>query len=184
MLYRGTLASIHLKFRLGTPQSSWKTWATRRRKKRKRAKCVGRTANRIKFRVSERLRRRKQRDCWLQGENSGSEGNIKYCSPSPSVLANPTTTTTTTIIQTTITTGRPFHFARRHELPVQYTSIRIETRALKRYFINFVHALKAVDKTTSQNRCSDLSSNCSRRLSRRIYYPFESPRFFELGKLF
>lgn len=44
MPYRGALTGIHFKFRPGTPQSSWKTSARRRRKKRERAsERAGRT---------------------------------------------------------------------------------------------------------------------------------------------
>lgn len=118
---------------------------------------------------------RRSRDCWLQGESSGSEGNIKYCSLSPSVPANPTTAATA--IHITITTDRPFHFARRHELPVQYTPVWIETSALKRSFINFVHALRPSIK---RRRKTDVPIfPVIALVVYRIYYLFESSFFFK-----
>lgn len=170
MLYRGTLASIHFKFWLRTPQSSWKTF-TRRRNVRNVSGRVRRTnckQNKVSvFGAATGVESSDVVEIAGYREKARSERNIKYCPRSLSVLANPTITTTP---------ADPFILLVDTNCRSNILSCRSRS-PLERSFINFVR-FKDVDKTTSQNRCFDFSCNCSRRLSHRIYFPFKS-RFFK-----
>lgn len=134
MPYRGALTGIHFKFRPGTPQSSWKTSARGERKEKERERergegGGGRNAGERAMPCRVNCKQNKvsvsgdydaessgeiwrSRDCWLQ--ESRSKRNIKYrpCALSSSFNLFPAGS---------LPPRRPFHFARRQELPAQYT---------------------------------------------------------------